>query len=61
MLKFEVDEEMNLSTNDKIMQGIIMQYFKVDEDDARETRNGGFGSTNEVEDKNEEGVERNHG
>lgn len=61
MLKFEVDEEIDLATNEKIMQGIIMQYFKIDEDDVIETRNGGFGSTDEVDEKREEGVERNHG
>lgn len=45
MLKFEAND-MQLDTNEKIMQGIIMQYYKVEDDDTNETRNGGFGSTN---------------
>jgi hypothetical protein len=29
------------------MQGIILQYFTVDEDTVEKTRNGGLGSTDE--------------
>ena len=49
MFDFDSFEEIDFHRGDKYMQGIIMQYFKVDEDNTNETRNGGFGSTNQGE------------
>lgn len=34
-----------IEPGDRIAQGIIMPYLTVDDDNATETRNGGFGST----------------
>ena len=34
-----------LESGKAMMQGIIMPYFKVDDDSSDEVRNGGFGST----------------
>lgn len=37
---------LKMNRGAKIVQGIILQYFKTDdEDDIKQTRNGGFGST----------------
>lgn len=36
---------MVIKQGDAICQGIILQYFKVDDDEADGIRNGGFGST----------------
>lgn len=38
-------ETLHIKAGDAICQGIIMPYFKVDEDCASDTRQGGFGST----------------
>lgn len=46
MFDFVASDYVGFHKGDKYMQGIIMQYFKVDEDDTNETRSGGFGSTN---------------
>lgn len=37
---------LNIQRGEALAQGIIMQYFKTDDDDADGIRNGGFGSTN---------------
>lgn len=34
-----------IKSGDAFMQGIILNYFKTDDDDTTNTRNGGFGST----------------
>lgn len=49
MFDFDSFEEIDFHRGDKYMQGVIIQYFKVDEDNTNETRNGGFGSTNKGE------------
>lgn len=36
---------VKIRQGEAICQGIIMPYFKVEDDDTTETRNGGFGST----------------
>lgn len=41
----EPDKVMRVKKGEAICQGIILPYFKVDDDDATESRNGGFGST----------------
>lgn len=38
-------ETVKLSKGDKIGQGIIMNYYKVDDDSSTAERSGGFGST----------------
>lgn len=38
--------DIKLKKGDKIGQGIIKRYYKVDDDDSTNTRTGGFGSTN---------------
>ena len=39
------DQNVSFSVGDKIAQGIIKQYFMVDDDAAKGVREGGFGST----------------
>ncbi len=41
----ESNEVLHLKAGDAFCQGIIMQYFKVDDDNVETCRNGGFGST----------------
>lgn len=43
------DKEFSVTSNAAIAQGIFLEYGITDDDDAKATRNGGFGST----DKNE--------
>ena len=38
-------KELVIRQGDAFCQGIIQQFFKVDDDDVTEERNGGFGST----------------
>ena len=45
MCKVECKYNFTLEQGKALMQGIISQYFKVDDDDSDEVRNGGFGST----------------
>lgn len=37
---------VTLHKGDAMIQGIILQYFKTEDDAVDRTRNGGFGSTN---------------
>lgn len=39
------DKTVTIKSGEAFAQGIIMQYFKTDDDDADGVRNGGFGST----------------
>lgn len=43
------ETENDFKTGDAIAQGIILPYFKVEDDNATGTRNGGFGSTDKQE------------
>jgi len=45
MIKFKVDSDFSFVANDRIAQGIIIQYYKVDDDNVEKERSGGFGST----------------
>ena len=45
-LKNISNETQHIKRDDKIAQGIFMEYLKVDNDDVRIERTGGFGSTN---------------
>lgn len=40
-----LDEDVILKRDDKMMQGVFVQYGKVDEDNAENERIGGFGSS----------------
>ena len=40
------DKTVTIKSGEAFAQGIIMQYFKTEDDDASGVRNGGFGSTN---------------
>ena len=44
-IRNEGDLPMTINTGDKIVQGVFLPYGITREDDAKETRNGGFGST----------------
>ncbi|MBQ8131021.1 MAG: hypothetical protein IJ193_00855 [Bacilli bacterium] len=44
-----VSYAISFETGDAIAQGIILPYFKVEDDNATGTRNGGFGSTDKQE------------
>lgn len=48
MIRFKVDTDFPFEANDRIIQGVILQYFKVDDDDVRNQRSGGFGSTGKI-------------
>lgn len=39
------DTTLTFNEGDRILQGIIVQYFVMDDDDATEVREGGIGST----------------
>ena len=45
MAKIVCDEPFKLEAGKAFMQGIILPYYKVDDDNITEVRNGGFGST----------------
>ena len=45
MAKIQVDNSFTLEQSKGFMQGIILKYHTVDNDDAQGVRNGGFGST----------------
>ena len=45
MAKITCDEPFALDMGKAFMQGIILPYYKVDDDNTNEVRNGGFGST----------------
>ena len=45
MIKFMVEKELTIETGDKIIQGIIVPYLTVDDDETVDKRTGGFGST----------------
>ena len=45
MVKVTAEEPLEISAGKAFCQGIITPFLKVDEDDASETRTGGFGST----------------
>lgn len=45
MAKITCDEPFTLDMGKAFMQGIILPYYKVDDDNTNEVRNGGFGST----------------
>ncbi len=47
-VKFKVAVDMNFKANDRIVQGIIMKYYKVDDDNSNDQRSGGFGSTGKI-------------
>ena len=38
-------KKLELNAGDRFMQGVILPYFKTDDDDVRTPRNGGHGST----------------
>ena len=46
-LKNISNETQHIKCDDKIAQGIFMEYLKVDNDNVKTKRKGGFGSTNE--------------
>ena len=41
----ESDKVLNIKAGEAFCQAVIIQYFKVDDDEASATRDGGFGST----------------
>lgn len=45
MCKVNCDEHFSLEKGKGLMQGIILPYFKVEDDESEVVRNGGFGST----------------
>ena len=45
MCKIECKYNFTLEQGKALMQGIILPYYKVDDDNSDEVRNGGFGST----------------
>ena len=45
MAKITCDEPFTLDMGKAFMQGIILPYYKVDDDNTTDVRNGGFGST----------------
>lgn len=45
MCKMIANDYVDIQQGKAFMQGIILPYFKVDNDDSDEVRNGGFGST----------------
>lgn len=45
MCKMVCRDSFELDQGKAFMQGIILPYYKVDDDNAEGTRNGGFGST----------------
>lgn len=47
-VKFKVEVDMSFKANDRIVQGIIMKYYKIDDDNADKERSGGFGSTGKI-------------
>ena len=42
------DEDIEIKKGDAIGQAMFLKYLKVDDDNATETRKGGFGSTEKV-------------
>ena len=38
--------DLSVAKGEAFAQGVILQYFKTDDDSACSVRNGGFGSTN---------------
>lgn len=49
VIKNESDEEKVFKKGDRIAQGIFTKYLKVDSDETKEKRLGGFGSTEKGE------------
>ena len=45
MCKITTKLPFSLEQGKAMMQGIILPYFKVDDDSSNEVRDGGFGST----------------
>ena len=45
MAKIVCDEPFKLEAGKAFMLGIILPYYKVDDDNTTDVRNGGFGST----------------
>ena len=45
MCKVTCDEHFTLEKGKGLMQGIILPYLKVEDDESEVVRNGGFGST----------------
>lgn len=45
-IKNEGNEIVNLKQDERIVQGIFLKYLKTENDETKETRKGGFGSTN---------------
>lgn len=45
MVKFRVNQDLDIKKGQAILQGIFTTYIKVDGDDVDEKRVGGFGST----------------
>lgn len=45
------DKSIEVKAGEGIIQSIILQYFTVENDDTKEVRNGGFGSTTKKEGK----------
>ena len=46
MAKFVVGfKETHVEQFERVMQGIFIDYYTTEDDDANATRNGGFGST----------------
>ena len=41
------NKELTIKQGTAFAQGVITEYFTVDDDNATKTRNGGIGSTNE--------------
>lgn len=45
MCKVKCDNHFELEAGKALMQGIILPYFKIEDDESNEVRDGGFGST----------------
>lgn len=45
MLKINCNKDFSVNAGDRIAQGIILNYFTTDDDEACGKRDGGFGST----------------
>lgn len=46
-VKMSANEPMAVTQGQAFMQGIIVPFLKVDNDDIKAERNGGFGSTDQ--------------
>lgn len=46
VLRNETNYTVELKKGERIMQGVFVNYLVADDDDTKEVRDGGFGSTN---------------